>query len=52
MSDAFVILWTVLIFTSVVWYGFLLFYVGAKAGREIKEMIQALESRPDEKKKG
>ena len=52
MSDAFVILWTVLIFTSIVWYGFLLFYVGAKGGREIKEMIRALESRPDEEKKG
>ena len=52
MSDAFVILWTVLIFTSIVWYGFLLFYVGAKGGREIKVMTQALESRPDEEKKG
>jgi hypothetical protein len=51
MSDPFVIFWTVMIFTSVVWYGFLLFYVGAKGGREIKQMTRALESREDEEKK-
>ena len=51
MSDPFVIFWTVMIFASVMWYGFLLFYVGAKGGREIKEMTKTLENRPDEDKK-
>jgi len=45
MNDPFVIFWTVMILTSVVWYGFLLFYVGAKGAREIKQMTKTLESR-------
>ena len=45
MSDPFVIIWTVLIFTSIFWYGFLLFYVGAKGGREIKTMTRSLAER-------
>ena len=42
MNTALVIFWTVLIFASIFWYGFLVFYVGAKAGREIREMTRAL----------
>jgi len=45
MSDPFVVIWTVLIFTSIFWYGFLLFYVGAKGGREIKAMTKTLAQR-------
>ena len=37
-----VIFWTVMIFASIAWYGFLLFYVGFKGGKEIKEMIKTL----------
>jgi len=51
MIDLFVMFWTVMIFTSVFWYGFLLFYVGVKGGKEIKEMTKTLERRADEEKK-
>jgi hypothetical protein len=46
MNTFFIWFWAVLIFASIFWYGFLVFYVGAKAGREIREMIQRLE-KPD-----
>jgi hypothetical protein len=45
MSSAFVIFWALLIFGSICWYGFLVFYVGIKAGREIREMIRSLSGR-------
>jgi len=44
MKDPFVIFWAVLIFTSIFWYGFLVFYLGIKAGREIRAMTRALEA--------
>jgi hypothetical protein len=50
MSDPFVIFWTVMVFTSIVWYGYLLFYVGAKGGKEIKTLTKTLGQRPDEEK--
>jgi hypothetical protein len=43
--DFFVIFWAVLIFASIAWYGFLVFYVGIKAGREIRELTTALTKR-------
>lgn len=42
MKDFFVIFWAVLILGSIFWYGFLVFYVGIKAGAEIREMIKTL----------
>ena len=42
MNPLLVIFWAVLIFTSILWYGFLVFYVGWKAGREIKVMTDTL----------
>jgi hypothetical protein len=42
---AWIMFWTIMIFASVAWYGFLVFYVGYKGGREIKEMIRALKKR-------
>jgi hypothetical protein len=42
MSHLFLIFWTVMIFASIAWYGFLLFYIGFKGGREIKEMTKTL----------
>lgn len=47
MNHAFILLWTVLIFASIAWYGFLVFYVGFKGGQEILTMIRHLENRPD-----
>ncbi len=45
MSDVFVLFWAIMIFASICWYGFLLFYVGFKGGREIKTLTKTLEQR-------
>lgn len=42
MDTAFIIFWIVLILGSIAWYGGLVFYVGIKAGRDIREMIKSL----------
>ncbi len=34
--------WAVLMFASIAWYAFLVFYVGLKASREIRVMTRAL----------
>jgi hypothetical protein len=39
--------WAVVVFASIAWYGFLLFYVGAKGGREILAMMVRLRARPE-----
>ena len=46
-----IVFWTFIIFVSIAWYAFLLFYVGAKAGREIKAMTKALGDRNAAEKK-
>jgi hypothetical protein len=45
VSDFFLWFWTALIFASIAWYGFLLFYVGAKAGHDIVQMTRQLRER-------
>ena len=45
MSGLFIVFWTVMIFASIVWYGFLLFYVGFKGGREIRALTKTLDQR-------
>lgn len=45
MSGLFVAFWTVMIFGSIAWYGFLLFYVGFKGGREIRTLTKTLDQR-------
>lgn len=42
MNNILVLIWAALIFASIFWYGFLVFYVGAKAGREILVMTKTL----------
>ena len=37
--------WAVVIFGSIAWYAFLLFYIGVKAWLEIGQMVRALQSR-------
>ena len=37
--------WTIMIFSSIVWYGFLVFFIGAKGGKELKTMIKGFEER-------
>ena len=51
MIDLYLVFWTVMIFTSICWYAFLLFYVGAKGGKEIKTLTETLESREFPEKK-
>ena len=50
MITVFVVFWSVMIFAAIGWYGFLLFYVGIKGGREIKEMTRAFDRRDEERK--
>jgi hypothetical protein len=50
MSTPFVVFWTIMIFASIAWYGFLVFYVGYKGGREIKAMTRAFDRRDEERK--
>lgn len=45
MNSPWVIFWAVLIFASIAWYGYLVFYIGIKAGREIRELIKTLSRR-------
>ncbi len=49
MNALFTWFWTVMIFASIAWYGFLLFYVGAKGGYEIVVMAKTLGGRKTEK---
>jgi hypothetical protein len=51
MNDLFLLFWSVMIFASIAWYGFLLFYVGFKGGREIIAMTKAFDQRDAQEKK-
>jgi hypothetical protein len=44
MKNPFVIFWALLVVSSIAWYGFLVFYVGLKAGREILALIASLQT--------
>jgi hypothetical protein len=46
MPSLLVLFWAALIFGSIAWYGFLVFYVGIKAAREIRTMTATLSARP------
>lgn len=48
MKDLFIIFWSVLILGSIAWYGFLVFYVGIKAGQDIRTMIKSLKEKSSE----
>jgi len=50
MSSLFVVFWTLMIFLSIAWYGFLLFYVGFKGGKEIKALTKRLGERNEGQK--
>jgi hypothetical protein len=45
MIDLFLVFWTLMIFLSIAWYGFLLFYVGFKGGKEIRILTKTLGDR-------
>ena len=42
MNTVLIYFWAALIFASIFWYGFLVFHIGIKAGREIRELVQTL----------
>jgi hypothetical protein len=42
MNSLLLAFWATLIFASIGWYGFLVFYVGWTAGREIRVMTRTL----------
>ena len=46
----FILFWTILIFLSIAWYGFLLFYIGVKGAHEIKALTKALAGRDEGEK--
>ena len=46
MTGLFIVFWIVMVVASIGWYGFLLFYIGFKGGREIREMTRILSERP------
>ncbi len=48
MTNPFVLFWTFMVFSSIAWYAFLLFYVGFKGGRELVSLTRELGER-DEK---
>lgn len=42
MTSIFIAFWLVLILASIAWYGFLVVYIGIRAGRDIKALIRSL----------
>ncbi|MEO6875144.1 MAG: hypothetical protein ABI222_10010 [Opitutaceae bacterium] len=46
MKDPLVLFWLGLLFGSIAWYGFLVFYIGFKAGGEIRTLIKTLRQPP------
>lgn len=42
MTGIFIAFWLVLILASIAWYGFLVVYIGIRAGRDIKALIRSL----------
>jgi hypothetical protein len=42
MTDPFILFWAALILGSIAWYGFLVVYIGIRAGRDIKTLIKSL----------
>ncbi len=45
MPKLWIVFWTVVTFGSIAWYGFLVFYIGVKAWREIRQLVRTLETR-------
>jgi hypothetical protein len=45
MPQLWILFWALMIFGSIFWYAFLLFYIGVKAWQEIGQMVRALQTR-------
>lgn len=52
MNSLVVLFWGFLIAASVFWYGFLVFHIGLKAGKEIRELMRTLEREREEPPRG
>ena len=46
--DVLIWFWMAVIFSSIAWYGFLVFFIGWKGGRELGDMIQTFKKREDQ----
>jgi hypothetical protein len=46
IDKLFIAFWTLMVFTSIAWYAYLLFHVGIKGGWDIVRMIRVLSGRP------
>jgi len=51
MTMFFIVFWSAMIFSSIAWYGFLIFYVGYKGGREIRAMTREFVRRDEGRRK-
>jgi len=47
MNSLFLYFWAALIGASILWYGFLVLYIGLKAGREILQLMRTLTERKE-----
>jgi hypothetical protein len=45
MNEVWIMIWTILILTSIAWYALLLFLIGARGAREIRDMTRSLATR-------
>lgn len=45
MNSLFLYFWAVLLGASILWYGFLVVYIGLKAGKEIRDLVRTLDKR-------
>ena len=50
MNALFIVFWTAMIFASIAWYGFLLFYIGFKGGHELRAMTKEFRLRDEGRK--
>lgn len=42
LTNPWVLFWAIVIFSSIAWYGILLFFIGYRGGREVLQMTAAL----------
>jgi hypothetical protein len=52
MNEIFKWFWVVMVFASIAWYFFLLFYVGIKGGREIFRLARTLRQKGEKSANG
>jgi hypothetical protein len=48
VTKLFIIIWLVLIIASIIWYGFLVFFVGYRGFFDVKKMIKSIDDQNTE----